>query len=241
LRQPTALRERPRAAEGPWAAVLFDLDGTLLELDGEGFLDRYVDALVAWWGPEDAEAFRHAVMAASVPIFRPHAGLTNGEVFRRHLGAHLGLEPAEVAARMAAFHREVLDRLLPPAAPVPGAREAVARCLALGLRVAVATTPIYTPDVIALRLRWAGVADLPWHLVTHSEVMHTCKPDAAYFAEAARLLGVPPEACLMVGDDPLQDGPAARAGMAVLLRDERPGWRTLDEVVAVVAGEGDRP
>jgi len=94
------------------------------------------------------------------------------------------------------------------------------------------------PEVVELRLRWAGLSDLPWDLVTHSEIMHTCKPHAAYFSEAATQLGVEPHACLMVGDDPLQDGPARQVGMDVLLRRTAgtSGWLRLSDVSATVAG-----
>lgn len=231
--------DRPLAAavaDGP-GAVLFDLDGTLLDIDGEGFLDAYVDALASWWRPPDERAFRQAVMAASVPIFRPHPDRPNGEVFRRHLGAHLGIAPEEVARRIARFHDEELGSLRFPWRPVPEARACVQECLDAGWRVAVATTPIYMPEVIGLRLRWAGLDDLPWDLVTHSEVMSTCKPSGAYFAETAARLGLPPAACVMVGDDPLQDGPAMEVGMPALLRrsPDAPGWRSLHDVAAAVA------
>ena len=219
-------------------AVLFDLDGTLLDIDGEAFLDAYVDALTAWWQPPQPDRFRQQIMAASVPIFAHHPDATNGDIFRRHLGDLLALSPGAVADRIHHFHREQLGALRFPAQPRPEARATVRRCQALGLRVAVATTPIYLPEVIWLRLGWAGLDDIPWDLVTHSEVMHTCKPAVAYYHEVAHLVGVPPAACCMVGDDPLQDGPAERAGMALLLRDApgAAGWRQLDDVTAVLAG-----
>jgi FMN phosphatase YigB (HAD superfamily) len=171
-----------------------------------------------------------------VPIFSPHPHQTNGRVFRQHLARHVGVDAEAVERQMARFHRTVLARMDFPRRRMPGARTCVRRCLDLGLRVAVATTPIYTPDVIALRLDWAGLADLPWDLVTHSELMHSCKPDAAYYAETAALLGAEPERCLMVGDDPLQDGPAAKVGMRTLLRatTAAAGWRDLEEVALAV-------
>jgi FMN phosphatase YigB (HAD superfamily) len=218
--------------------VLFDLDGTLLDIDGEAFLDAYVDGLTAHWAPGDPTAFRQAVMAASVPIFAPHPRETNGEVFRQHLARHLGMEPARVAAAMADYHQSALPQLPLPHRPARGARACVLTCLRRGLRLAVATTPIYTPDVIRLRLRWAELDDLPWQLITHSENMHTCKPHADYYAEVAELLGLPPAACLMVGDDPLQDGPAAEVGMATLMRTQAggdDGWGDLTEVAAAIA------
>lgn len=223
--------------DGPaLSAVLFDLDGTLLDIDGEGFLDSYVEALAAHWGPPDLQAFRQAVMAASVPIFSEHPDLCNGQVFRQHLARHLGIEPSSVWSHVAAFHAEALRAIPVEHRPIPEARRCVERCLERGLRVAVATTPIYTDDVIRLRLSWAGVEDLPWALITHSENMHTCKPAAAYFAEVASLLGVDPAACVMVGDDLLQDGPARKVGMPALLRAGPgvDGWSSLEEVAATL-------
>ncbi len=218
--------------------MLFDLDGTLLDIDGEGFLDAYVDALTEWWAPADRAAFPQQIMAASVPIFADHPQATNGEVFRDHLGRLLGMSAAAVADRIARFHHERLASLRFGARPVPHARATVRRCRALGLRMAVATTPIYPPEVVWLRLGWAGLADIPWDLVTHSEVMHTCKPQVGYYHEAAHLLGVASASCCMVGDDPLQDGPAGQAGMGVLLRGapDAHGWRHLGDVAAALAG-----
>lgn len=226
----------------PLEAVLFDLDGTLLDIDGEGFLDAYVDGLIGTWGPPDPEAFRRFVMAASVPIFAPHPAATNGEVFRAHLAAHLGITPEDVWRRIADYHDRGFPGLAWPARPLPAARRCVRDCLDLGLRVAVATTPIYLPEVVGLRLRWAGLDDLPWDLVTHSENMHRCKPDPGYFAEVAELLGVPPAACVMVGDDAMQDGPARQVGMDVLLRagNGLPGWEGLDELPALLGAAGGR-
>jgi len=196
--------------------LLFDLDGTLLDIDGEQFLDDYVAAMAPYFRPwADPEAFQRAVMAASVPIFSEHPDRTNGEVFRAHLASRLGVEESTVNEQIQRFHREALAGLAIPRGPVPAARPCVEAALARGYQVAVATTPIYLPEVVMLRLRWAGLDDLPWALITHSENMHTCKPDVAYFQEAAAILGVQPTQCLMIGDDRLQDMPAAQCGMHV--------------------------
>jgi FMN phosphatase YigB (HAD superfamily) len=50
--------------------------------------------------------------------------------------------------------------------------------------------------------------------VTTYEHMEACKPDPAYFRQTARLLGVAPADCMMVGDDRSLDMPAADIGMA---------------------------
>jgi FMN phosphatase YigB (HAD superfamily) len=89
----------------------------------------------------------------------------------------------------------------------------VETALGLGMRVAVATNPIFPLEAVRHRLDWAGLGDLPVHVITTYEVMHATKPLPAYFRETAEMLGVEPRACLMVGDDPLLDLPAADVGM----------------------------
>ncbi len=196
--------------------LLFDLDGTLLDIDGEQFLDDYVAALAPYFREwADPELFARAVMAASVPIFGEHPTWTNGEVFRGHLSKRLGIGEEVVSEQMIRFHREALSEMPIRRGRIAAARRCVEAALRRGYQVVVATTPIYRPEVVALRLRWAGLEDIPWSLVTHSENMHTCKPDVAYFAETASVLDLGPPQCLMIGDDRLQDMPASKCGMHV--------------------------
>ena len=97
--------------------------------------------------------------------------------------------------------------------PQDGAREAVQTALELGLKVAIATNPIFPRSAIFERMRWAGIDDLPVHLVTTYEDMHAAKPNLAYFLETAERLGVSPAEALMVGDDRVLDMVAADVGM----------------------------
>jgi HAD superfamily hydrolase (TIGR01549 family) len=97
--------------------------------------------------------------------------------------------------------------------PMPGARRALETSLGLGLKVAIATNPIFPRSAVDERLRWAQVADIEVDVVTSYENMHATKPHAAYFAEVAELLGVEPSECLMVGDDRQLDMSAADLGM----------------------------
>jgi len=83
-----------------------------------------------------------------------------------------------------------------------------------GLRVALATNPIFPLAAIRERMRWAGLDETWFEVVTSYENMRACKPDRRYFEDVAGILGVSAEECLMVGDDADLDLPAARAGMA---------------------------
>ncbi len=65
----------------------------------------------------------------------------------------------------------------------PEAREVVQKLFDLGLRVVIATNPIFPKDIMYERLRWAEVEDLPFDLVTSYEDSHYAKPNPPFTTE----------------------------------------------------------
>ena len=200
------------------SGVLFDLDGTLLDIDLDSFFREYFAAL----GPVLAEAIGgdargglDAVLEGTQAMSLPHPTATNREVFNARFheltGSDLDLD--EYARPLERFYSDVFPSLRGSMGPHDGAREAIQTALGLGLKVAVATNPIFPRSAIEERMRWAGVADLAVHVVTTYENMHSAKPSPAYFVETARMLGVAPAEALMVGDDRMLDMTAADVGM----------------------------
>ena len=198
--------------------VLFDLDGTLLSIDLDAFLGRYFAALEEASRPliaasADPRSFMRALHDSTGSMMREHPGRTNRDVFFDDLRAATGVDLREAWPIYEAFYREVFPTLGDTARPAPGARRVIETALALGLRVAVATNPIFPRIAVDHRMTWAGIADLGIEVVTTYETMQACKPHAAYFRQTADMLGIPPDRCMMVGDDRVLDMPAAEVGM----------------------------
>lgn len=194
--------------------VLFDLDGTLLDLEVREFLSRYFHAL------DDAVSpifpgiqVVESVLASTDVMQRPHPGLTNRAAFYADFLERTGLDLDEHWPVFEAFYRDVFPTLGAGYGPVTGAREAIAAAQSLGWRVAVATQPIFPVAAIEQRLKWAGLGDVEFDAVTTYEVMEACKPDPAYFAQVCAMIGCSPRDCVMVGDDPTADMPASILGI----------------------------
>ncbi|MBN1641016.1 MAG: HAD family hydrolase [Anaerolineae bacterium] len=235
-------------------AVLFDLDDTLLYNDMEGtFLARYFAALTEYARPlcEPAELMSalHAATQAAIASQDPH-GPTNEASFAAVFALRIGRPWDEIRAFLMGFYQTRFPDLHVYARAHPDARRAVQACLDAGHIVAIATNPLFPAIAIEQRLSWAGVADMPFALVTTYENMHTTKPSPAYYAEIARRIDVPEERCLMVGNDVLRDiAPAQRAGMRTYLAEkwvtnpdpdaqpDRTG--TLGELIAWIADGAD--
>jgi FMN phosphatase YigB (HAD superfamily) len=227
--------------------VLFDLDGTLLDLDIDAFLRRYFAAL-------SELSARHfpgvdmlpAILAATGTMQSPHPGQTNRETFDADVLLRTGVDLEKSWDVFDDFYRDTFPSLGDGYGPVSGGREAVEAARSLGLRVAVATQPIFPRAAIEHRLAWAGLAGVEFDAVTTYEIMHACKPLGAYFRETAAMIGCEPAECVMVGDDRSLDLPAADIGMrtfyvgdaATAPADFRGSLRDLPDVLARLASDG---
>lgn len=204
-------------------AILFDLDDTLLRTRTEAFLGRYFVALGQHLGAiADPTQLRRWIIEATQRMLEyEHAEQTNVEAFGAEFERLSGLPMATVWPQFWQFYADVFPTLGDDIEPMPGAREAVLEAGRRGLKVVVATNPLFPLVAICTRLRWAGLDDVPFDLITALDNMHTAKPQPAFFQEVAGTIGVPASSCLMVGNDPTLDiAPAKAAGMwAYLLVD----------------------
>jgi FMN phosphatase YigB (HAD superfamily) len=194
--------------------VLFDLDGTLLDVKVSDFLSRYFLALKVVVAPQfPGVDLLPAVLASTDAMQRPHPGKTNQEVFYRDFKARTGVDLETNWPVFERFYREVFPTLGADYGPVAGAREAIAAVRGLGWRVAVATQPIFPLVAIEHRLRWAGLADVRFDAITSYEVMQACKPQPAFFTQVCGMIGCAPRDCIMVGDDDAADMAAGELGI----------------------------
>jgi HAD superfamily hydrolase (TIGR01509 family) len=195
------------------AAILLDLDGTLLDLDMRSFISEYfrgVAAHVARAVPPD-RFLSELLHATDEMLANRGSERTNQQVFRNSFFPRVGISEAELLPEFEDFYRTRFPALRSHARALPEARRVVTALQGMGFKTAVATNPVFPRLAIEERLRWAGLADLPFDLITSYEVMHACKPHPEYFREVARRLSCRTEHCLMVGNDVVVDLEGARA------------------------------
>jgi FMN phosphatase YigB (HAD superfamily) len=202
------------------SAVLFDLDGTLLDIDLEPFLRDYFGllgpAIAGLLGSEATAADAlAAVIAGTEAMYEHHEGRTNVEVFNEIFFDTTGVDltDGEVADHITRFYLDEFPTLKGTHGPRPGALEAVEAARSIGAKVVLATNPIFPLAAIAERARWAGLTPEDFDLVTSYERMEACKPSPAYYRHIAAAVDVSPAECIMIGDDPVLDLAAADVGM----------------------------
>jgi len=183
-------------------AVLFDLDGTLLENNVSVFFDTYFRRLAEWVGhlipPDEFLTHLHAATGA---MLKNDGARTNETVFAETFYPLIGHPRAEMEPLFMDFYTRAFPGLREYTVRRPEASRVVGRAIELGLDVVVATNPLFPDTAIRQRLEWSGAADFPYRLITTYENSRTCKPNLTYFRQIAEYLGYAPEECLMVGDE----------------------------------------
>lgn len=203
----------------PIRAVLFDLDGTLIDVDMQLFIPAYLRRLAERLAPHaDPKRAERTLRAAVMAMLGDTSGESSLEtLLRATLAEQLQLEWPIYQAALADYCSNDLEELRPLVRPHPLARELVEACLVRGWRVVLATNPIFPRAVVDARLAWGGLDDLPFQPVTTYENSRHCKPQAGFFADLLDDLALPPQACLMVGNDTHQDLAAGRLGLPTCL------------------------
>ena len=209
---------------GPLAAVLFDMDGTLV--DSEPVWDEALAELARWLGGELSPEARRRTLGTNVVV---SVAVVHEDVGRPDADPVLSGKKLldEAAVRFAAG---LVWR--------PGARELVDAVRAAGLRSALVTNTERPLVEIAL----GPLVDELFDVSVCGDEVPRAKPAPDPYEQAARLLGVPPAAAVAIEDSPTGAASADAAGCAVLVvpasdvevpRSPRRTFRTTLEGVTV--------
>jgi HAD superfamily hydrolase (TIGR01509 family) len=180
----------------PISAVLFDMDGTLV--DSEPLWSISMDQLAAECGGVLSDPAREAMVGTDMP--------TTMRIFYHDLGL-VGRDPILDGLRLAELTVAVFEAGLPWR---PGARELLGEVRATGLPIALVTST--ERRMVDIALKTLGKFDV---VVCGDEVDFT-KPHPWPYLRAAYLLGVPIAECLAIEDSPGGVRSAVAAGAQVL-------------------------
>ncbi len=223
-------------------AVLFDLDGTLLPMDQEVFVKAYFKGLAAklalmGYNPEQLIG---AVWNGTMQMIKNNGQVANEEVFWNSFVQVFGEKALSDKPHFETFYKNEFESIKSVCGFQQKAVDTVHKLKAAGMRLVLATSPIFPEIAISARARWAGLSLDDFELYTTYENINYCKPNPDYYIEIANRLGVKPEECLMVGNDVGDDMVAATVGMQVFLLTDCLINKNNDDISVYNSGSFDK-
>jgi HAD superfamily hydrolase (TIGR01549 family) len=194
--------------------LLLDLDGTLLNFDQRIFVDRYLKLVIMHFSDHrNLSDIPDWILEGTGKMLGNKGPLTNLEVFLNYFSDRSGLPQKEIWRRFISFYENDFDRMETIVRQNPDAKNFVTAAHLAGFALIIATQPVFPEIAIRHRLRWAGLAHLPFEFVTSIEKMYACKPHPAYFRQILDIISADPGECLMIGDDRVNDMASTAVGI----------------------------
>ena len=202
--------------------VLFDLDGTLLQMDQESFIKAYFGGLAAKLIPlgYDKDTLIKGIWLGMEAMVKNNGDRTNEEVFWDTFSKICGEGVREDIPAFEEFYEKDFDKVSAVAEKNTIAPRAVREIKEMGYRIALATNPVFPAIATRKRTEWAGLSVEDFELYTTYENSRFCKPNLEYYRSILDKLGVLAEECLMVGNDVGEDMITEKLGMKVFLVDK---------------------
>jgi len=182
--------------------VLFDLDDTLLLTNMDRFMPAYFEILgqaLSHLGSQEkiTEQIHHAVEKM---VSNQNPELTLKEVFDSHFYAPLGTTEEACKQRLHNFYDQEYPQLKPITQTKRAAPKLIEWCQSQGMRIAIATNPLFPQAATRHRITWAGLDPTDFAFFTTYDDFHFTKPHLAYYAEVLGRLGWPETPIVMIGD-----------------------------------------
>lgn len=200
-------------------AVLFDLDGTLLPMDQDEFVNFYFSKLAEKFMPlgYEPKKFLKTVWEGVGAMMNNDGSCTNLEAFWKAFTKVYGEESRKHEPVFEEFYAVEFQQAKVVSHPDPRAAKIVRMLREKGCKVILATNPLFPKVATESRIRWAGMEPEDFDLYSTYEDYRYCKPNLDYFRDIMKRMDLDPKDCIMVGNDVDEDMAAMKVGMKVFL------------------------
>lgn len=199
--------------------VLFDLDGTLLPLDQDEFINTYFAALYRHIAKRgfSLEEFSPPFKRGVYKMAKNDGVMTNEDAFWAVMESEIPSAREIYTPVLDDFYNNEFDKIISVTRPSGMARELVDFCHKNSLSTALATSPVFPRIATEKRMAWVGLKPEDFLCITTYENSRYTKPAPGYYTTLCEEIGVAPEECIMVGNDAVDDLGAREVGIPVFL------------------------
>jgi FMN phosphatase YigB (HAD superfamily) len=199
--------------------VLFDLDGTLLPMDQDVFVQTYFGLLaknLSNYGYEPKKLIE-SIWLGTKSMIMNDGKHTNEKVFWNTMSNIYGPNVINDESKFESFYINDFPLVKNSCGFDKRANEVIKFLKSKGYRLILATNPIFPRIATEQRIKWAGLDINDFEFVTTYENSSFSKPNLKYYLEILEKNDCKVENCLMVGNDVAEDMIINKLGVDVFL------------------------
>lgn len=210
--------------------ILFDLDGTLLPVDTEHFIQRYFGELSVKFKElfQPKELTKLVLESTEYMIRNTDQDKTNADAFFEDFYKKVSHRPEKLNPIFDEFYSKDFSRIKDSTSQNQNIIDAIILLKEKGYELVVATNPLFPKQAILHRIDWAGLNKDDFLFITNFEEMHYCKPHIHFYKEILEKINRNPEECMMVGNDVEEDMVAKKLGLKTYLIEDYKIQRSED-------------
>lgn len=199
--------------------IMFDLDGTLLPMNQNEFVKIYFDGLTNKFIPKGYEPKKlmESIWLGIKEMVKNDGSLLNEKVFWNKISSIYGNKIYDEIPSFEEYYLTDFIKAKEACSLTNKANEIIKLSKNLGYKVVLATNPIFPSVATKQRIKWAGLEESDFELVTTYENSTSCKPNLRYYQEIMNKFNVTPEECVMIGNDATEDMISNELGIKVFL------------------------
>jgi FMN phosphatase YigB (HAD superfamily) len=199
--------------------AIFDLDGTLLPMNQDAFVEDYMKRLASAMAAQgyDPKTLVGAIFSGIAAMTGNDGSRTNEAAFWDAFCAVFGPDARNDEHFFQKFYSTDFQKVQSVCGLQSMAADLIEMLKGKGTRRILATNPLFPALATHSRVRWAGLRTDDFEWITTFENSSFCKPNPDYYREILGKTKLCPEECIMVGNDVREDMIAGELGMQVFL------------------------
>lgn len=202
--------------------IMFDLDGTLLPINGDDFINFYFKEITKRFAPLGYEPKKLVewIWDGTKSMMTNDGSKTNYHAFWDRLKEISSRDVYNDVPVFDDFYLKEFDNVKALVPDGYSLRTLFDRLKEKGYKIVLATNPFFPYNAAVTRLGWIGLNIEDFEYITIMENSSYTKPNLKYYEKIFEEIGEKPENCLMVGNNPVEDMCVKEMGCKVFFMPE---------------------
>lgn len=197
--------------------ALIDLDGTLLGMNQNEFVEHYFKGLLSKFSEIDSALFISSLKKGIEAMYANNGIQSNEEKFWEVFCDCIGFEKEYFDKKFEDFYLNDFLKYQQYTYIKKESRILIDVLKEKGYQIVCATNPLFPKIATYTRIKWAGLKIEDFIEITTFENYHYCKPNPLYFKEIIKKNNLDVSNTIMIGNDLFEDTGANSLGIKVYI------------------------